>query len=117
MKSGITPDDVIHHGDMMERKISSGHMVLSVAMGFAVIVNLVATSRYEFYPIEFVTGAAFAVGIAMVAGTLVFLMGEPKPIGSRNSVNFPFPAPSTSVVKESRNAFHTASRVRVAASA
>jgi hypothetical protein len=53
-------------------------MVYSVAFGYAVIANLIGTSSYNIYPIKYLIGAAFAVGIAMVVGSVVFFMAEPK---------------------------------------
>ncbi len=93
-------------------------MVLSLAMGFAVIVNLVATSRYEFYPFEFITGIAFAVGIAMVVGTLVFLMGEPRPrMEARQFMDLPFPTSSARILSKPANAYHYTTKVPASAGA
>jgi len=81
-------------------------MVMSVAMGYAVIINLVATSYYEFYPVKIVIGAAFAVGIAMVVGCIIFFLGEPKPIDFKRYI------PTGTVVSEglSMHSLHTVRR-------
>ena len=58
-------------------------MVCSVALGYAVIANLIGTSYYNMYPIKYLIGAAFAVGIVMVVGSAIFFMAEPR-IAARN---------------------------------
>lgn len=77
MERGISHGDLILIGDMMIRP-SSERMVCSIAFGYAVIINLIGNSYYEFYPTELMIGAAFGVGIAMVVGSMFFLLGEPK---------------------------------------
>ena len=90
-------------------------MVMSLAMGYAVIINLVATSRYEFYPLAFVTGAAFAVGIAMVIGTIIFFMNEPKPFNIGASNLFPSRSAFERPVVQSGPQLHTARRITMPA--
>ena len=53
-------------------------MVCSIALGFAMIANIIGTSYYNFYSIELLIGVAFAIGIAMVVGSLYFFLGEPR---------------------------------------
>lgn len=63
---------------------NSTRLMLSVAFGFALIFNVISSSYLEFYPIEFLVGVAFAIGIIMVVGmayALVFSKNteNPKP--------------------------------------
>jgi hypothetical protein len=74
---GISHGGLVVIGDMMIRP-STERMVCSIALGYAVIINLVGTSYYEFYPTDLMIGAAFGVGIAMVVGSVYFFIGEPK---------------------------------------
>jgi hypothetical protein len=74
---GISPGNLIDIGDMMIRP-SSERMVCSIALGYALIINIVGTSYYEFYPTELMIGAAFGIGIAMIVGSIYFFLGEPK---------------------------------------
>jgi len=57
---------------------STDGMVCSVALGYAMIINIIGTSKYEFYPTELMIGAAFGIGIAMVIGSIYFFLGEPR---------------------------------------
>ena len=61
---------------------SNERLIFSVVLGYVVILNLIGSSYLEFYPIEFLIGAAFGVGIAMIVGSLVFFLKEPKLIRS-----------------------------------
>ena len=56
---------------------SSERMILSIAFGFAVIFNLIGSSRFGFYPTELLVAAALGVGIVMVVGSMYYLMREP----------------------------------------
>jgi hypothetical protein len=74
---GISHGDLVDIGDMMKRP-SSERMVCSIALGYAVIINIIGTSYYEFYPTQLMIGAAFGVGIAMVIGSVYFFLAEPR---------------------------------------
>jgi hypothetical protein len=57
---------------------SSERLVLSVALGFAVIFNLIGSSRFGFYPTDLLVAAALGVGIVMVFGSGYYFMREPR---------------------------------------
>ncbi|MBA3045830.1 MAG: hypothetical protein KKH41_00430 [Candidatus Thermoplasmatota archaeon] len=59
---------------------SSQRLIYSVALGYVVILNIIGSSYLEFYPTNLLIGAAFAVGIAMVIGSVYFFLtlGRPK---------------------------------------
>jgi len=57
---------------------STERMVYCIAFGYAVIINLIGTSYYDFYPTSLLIGVAFGVGIAMVVGSMYFFLAEPK---------------------------------------
>ena len=61
----------------MKRPSTDG-TVCAVALGYAMIINIIGTSKYEFYPTELMIGAAFGIGIAMVIGSIYFFLGEPR---------------------------------------
>jgi len=85
---------------------SFGGMVCSMMLGYAVIANLIGTSSYNMYPINFLIGAAFAVGIAMVVGSAVFFMAEPR-ITPR----------ADKIPKKAVNSYHTVIKRAIAAPA
>jgi len=62
----------------MKTMSSNERLVFSVALGYVVILNIIGSSRFEFYPTNLLIGVAFGVGIAMVVGSLAFFLKEPK---------------------------------------
>jgi hypothetical protein len=90
----------------MMKRSSDGGMVCFLVLGYAVILNVIGASQHNLYSTELLIGAAFAIGIAMVVGSVLFFMAEPR--------IKPGPDPAPEKVK---NPFHTLIRRAIAAPA